>query len=74
MPALVEVDDFAVDLASARDRPAAKGNVLFFANVGRRLNNDEFVGRLANAWAGTTTLQSQFWKGLFEPPCTLGNR
>ena len=34
------------------------GNVLTFKNVGRRINNSEFVGLVAGSWVGTSIEQS----------------
>ncbi len=34
------------------------GNVLTFANVGRRINNSEFVGLVSGSWVGTSIEQS----------------
>ena len=39
------------------------GRLLTFGNVGRKLNNSEFVTMVANAWIGTTAPQS----ALLEP-------
>lgn len=37
---------------------ARGGNVLTFANVGRRINNSEFVGLVSGSWVGTSIEQS----------------
>ena len=36
------------------------GNYLTFRNVGRRINNSEFVGMVAGSWVGTSIEQSDF--------------
>ena len=44
--------------ASGRLKGPRGGNVLSYENVGRRLNNSEFVTLVANSWVGTTIGQS----------------
>lgn len=44
--------------ASGRLKGPSEGNVLSYANVGRRLSNGEFSGLVANSWVGTTIGQS----------------
>jgi hypothetical protein len=43
---------------SGRLKGPKDGNLLSYANVGRRLSNTEFSGLVANAWVGTTIAQS----------------
>lgn len=45
--------------ASERLRGPRGGNLLTFANVGRRLNSPEFTHLVASSWVGTTITQSQ---------------
>jgi hypothetical protein len=44
--------------ASGRLKGPKDGNLLSYANVGRRLSNAEFSGLVANSWVGTTIGQS----------------
>ena len=44
--------------AAGRLKGKKKGNVLTFENVGRHINNDDFVGLVAGAWIGTSIEQS----------------
>jgi hypothetical protein len=44
--------------ASGRLKGPKGANMLSFENVGRRINNSEFVGLIANSWVGTTIGQS----------------
>jgi hypothetical protein len=44
--------------ASGRLKGAKGGNVLSYANVGRRLSNSEFAALVANSWVGTSIEQS----------------
>jgi len=45
--------------ASGRLKGERGGNLLTFENVGRRINNSEFVSLVANSWVGTSIEQSQ---------------
>jgi hypothetical protein len=42
------------------------GRLINYANVGRKLNNDEFVTLVANAWIGTTVPQSVVLEKVIE--------
>jgi hypothetical protein len=42
------------------------GNLVTTKNVGRRMNNSEFVMLVAGSWVGTTMKQSQSLEGLFK--------
>jgi hypothetical protein len=44
--------------AAGRLKGSKGGNVLTFANVGRRINNSEFVGLVSGSWVGTSIEQS----------------
>jgi hypothetical protein len=44
--------------ASGRLKGPMGGNVLSYANVGRRLSNSEFTTLVANSWVGTSITQS----------------
>ena len=44
--------------AAGRLRWSKGGNVLTFANVGRRITNSEFVGLVSGSWVGTSIEQS----------------
>jgi hypothetical protein len=44
--------------AAGKLKGSKGGNVLTFANVGRRINNSEFVGLVSNSWVGTSIEQS----------------
>lgn len=52
------LDLWKQSFAAGRLKGKKKGNVLTFENVGRRINNDEFVGLVAGSWVGTTIEQS----------------
>lgn len=43
---------------AGRFKGARGGNVLTFENVGRRINNSEFVGLVSGSWVGTSIEQS----------------
>lgn len=44
--------------AAGRLKGSKGGNVLTLANVGRRINNSEFVGLVSGSWVGTSIEQS----------------
>ena len=44
--------------SAGRLKGSKGGNVLTFGNVGRRINNSEFVGLVSGSWVGTTIEQS----------------
>jgi hypothetical protein len=44
--------------AAGKLKGSKGGNVLTYANVGRRINNSEFVGLVAGFWVGTSIEQS----------------
>lgn len=44
--------------AAGKLKGAKGGNVLTFGNVGRRINNSEFVGLVSGSWVGTSIEQS----------------
>ena len=52
--------------ASLRLKGQRGGNVLSYTNVGRRLNNSEFVTLVANSWVGTTMGQSAALEGVIR--------
>jgi hypothetical protein len=52
--------------ASARLKGPKGGNVLSYENVGRRLNNSEFVTLVAGSWVGTTIGQSAALEGVIR--------
>jgi hypothetical protein len=44
--------------AAGRLKGSKGGNLLTFSNVGRRINNSEFVGLVSGSWVGTSIEQS----------------
>lgn len=44
--------------AAGKLKGSKGGNVLTYENVGRRINNSEFVGLVAGSWVGTSIEQS----------------
>src|SRR5262249_39643508 len=52
--------------AGGRLKGQRGGNVLSYTNVGRRLNNSEFVTLVANSWVGTTIGQSAALEGVIR--------
>lgn len=44
--------------AAGRLKGSKGGNVLTFGNIGRRINNSEFVGLVSGSWVGTSIEQS----------------
>jgi hypothetical protein len=48
------------------------GNVLTFANVGRRINNREFVALVASSWVGTSIEQSAILETLIREVLATG--
>jgi len=48
------------------------GNVLTYENVGRRINNSEFVGLIAGAWVGTSIEQSVILESLIREVLSSG--
>ncbi|MCS3497476.1 hypothetical protein M2189_003565 [Bradyrhizobium japonicum] len=52
--------------ASKRLKGPKGGNVLSYENVGRRLNNTEFVTLVAGSWVGTTIGQSAALEGVIR--------
>jgi hypothetical protein len=44
--------------AAGRLKGSKGGNVLTYENVGRRINNSEFVGLVSGSWVGTSIEQS----------------
>jgi hypothetical protein len=48
------------------------GNVLTYENVGRRINNTEFVGLVAGSWVGTSIEQSAILVPLIRQVLTTG--
>lgn len=48
------------------------GNVLTFRNVGRRINNTEFIGLVGGAWVGTSSEQSDVLCDLIREVVSLG--
>lgn len=44
--------------AAGRLKGPNGGNLVTFENVGRRINNSDFVGLVANSWVGTSIEQS----------------
>jgi hypothetical protein len=58
--------------ASGRLKGPRGGNVLTYENVGRRLNNTEFVTLMANAWIGTTIGQSAVLEKVIETVLETG--
>jgi hypothetical protein len=53
------LDLWKLAVASGRLQGARGGNLLTFDNIGRRMNNSEFVGLVAGSWVGTTIEQSE---------------
>jgi hypothetical protein len=62
----VPLDLWKVLNASGRLKGPKGGNALSYENVGRRLNNSEFVTLAANSWVGTTVAQSAALEGLIR--------
>lgn len=58
--------------AAGRLKGKKKGNVLTFENVGRRINNDDFVGLVAGAWVGTSIEQSAILEQLIREVLASG--
>jgi hypothetical protein len=48
------------------------GNLLTFDNVGRRINNSEFVGLVAGSWVGTSIEQSAILRLLIREVLATG--
>lgn len=62
----VPLDLWKVLNASESLKGPMGGNVLSYENVGRRLNNSEFVMLVANSWVGTTIGQSAALEGVIR--------
>lgn len=62
----VPLDLWKVLCASGRLKGRKGGNLLSYENVGRRLNNSEFVTLVANSWVGTTIGQSAALEGVIR--------
>jgi hypothetical protein len=52
------LDLWAMAAAAGRFLGPKGGSLITYENAGRRINNTEFVGLVANAWVGTTITQS----------------
>ena len=48
------------------------GNVITYENVGRRINNTDFVALIANSWVGTSVEQSAILEALIRNVLTAG--
>jgi hypothetical protein len=62
----VPLDLWKVLDASGRLKGPKGGNVLSYENIGRRLNNSEFVTLVADSWVGTTIGQSAALEGVIR--------
>jgi hypothetical protein len=58
--------------ASGRLKGPKNGNVLSYANVGRRLSNSEFVTFVANSWVGTSIGQSAVLERIIREVLSAG--
>jgi hypothetical protein len=58
--------------AAGRLKGSKGGNVLTFDNVGRRINNSEFVGLVSGSWVGTSIEQSAILRTLIREVLASG--
>lgn len=58
--------------SAGRLKGSKGGNVLTFGNVGRRINNSEFVGLVSGSWVGTSIEQSAILRPLIREVLASG--
>ena len=58
--------------AAGRLKGSKGGSLLTFQNVGRRINNSEFVGLVSGSWVGTSSEQSAILRPLIQDVLASG--
>ena len=58
--------------AAGRFKGSRGGNLLTFQNVGRRINNSEFVGLVSGSWVGTSIEQSAVLRRIIRQVLATG--
>lgn len=68
----VPLDLWHILSRSGQLRGPKGGNALTFANVGRSINNTEFIGLVSKSWIGTSAAQSDYLESLVREVVMTG--